>query len=517
MAKQTLNLGAVLSDILKNSNSNFTELYDAIAKIQEKIADDGEKAIVYSTVDKMIAGLNAGTDEVGKALDITIGDEIYILDDETPDFWVSAVSSTSTTGTKPASWEKGVNYSFGKYTIRVSKSREIDLADYQKIANMDTGSALGSDVTKDRYPSSFTVYSWVTNLLTTINSQISTLNSKAHTHGNKDLLDTYKQTESNLADAVSKKHSHANKALLDTYDQTNDNIKDAVSKKHSHSNKSVLDATTASYTTEEKTKLGNIDSSLEGVTADEIGKVKDVTVNGTSVLDDDGTAKIAVDDLEGELEMVQTTDSRWATKGGNHCLKMLVKDDLHFVVYNSNGNQLVTQEEISSEGGQFYAYINFGATKPTYPVTLRKIKGNAVGTSGSSSLYNHYLSIDFSDADNDAEGIIFATITNTDSTAFTPDTLYDYFKTNFGLTYLSATGVCYKLSETVDQETGLVSKETTAYPICCVRYNSLTTNLVCCYAKSTAYRLSRLDGFEFTKESILYNGFNAIVDTVVKV
>ena len=37
---------------------------------------------------------------------------------------------------------------------------------------------------------------------------------KAHTHGNKDLLDTYTQTEANLADAVAKKHSHANAAEL---------------------------------------------------------------------------------------------------------------------------------------------------------------------------------------------------------------------------------------------------------------------------------------------------------------
>ena len=51
-------------------------------------------------------------------------------------------------------------------------------------------------------------------------------------------------------------HSHANKELLDTYDQTNANLKDAVDKKHEHTNKAVLDATTASYTTEEKTKLG---------------------------------------------------------------------------------------------------------------------------------------------------------------------------------------------------------------------------------------------------------------------
>lgn len=37
---------------------------------------------------------------------------------------------------------------------------------------------------------------------------------KAHTHTNKALLDTYTQTEEDLADAVSKKHSHANAAEL---------------------------------------------------------------------------------------------------------------------------------------------------------------------------------------------------------------------------------------------------------------------------------------------------------------
>lgn len=37
---------------------------------------------------------------------------------------------------------------------------------------------------------------------------------KAHTHNNKALLDTYTQTEENLADAVAKKHSHANAAEL---------------------------------------------------------------------------------------------------------------------------------------------------------------------------------------------------------------------------------------------------------------------------------------------------------------
>lgn len=40
-------------------------------------------------------------------------------------------------------------------------------------------------------------------------------------------------------------HSHANKALLDTYTQTEANLADAVAKKHEHTNKTVLDGITA--------------------------------------------------------------------------------------------------------------------------------------------------------------------------------------------------------------------------------------------------------------------------------
>ena len=39
-------------------------------------------------------------------------------------------------------------------------------------------------------------------------------------------------------------HSHSNKGLLDSYTQTNDNLADAVAKKHEHTNKAVLDGIT---------------------------------------------------------------------------------------------------------------------------------------------------------------------------------------------------------------------------------------------------------------------------------
>lgn len=44
---------------------------------------------------------------------------------------------------------------------------------------------------------------------------IEALEAKAHEHANKALLDSYTQTEANLADAVAKKHSHANATVLD--------------------------------------------------------------------------------------------------------------------------------------------------------------------------------------------------------------------------------------------------------------------------------------------------------------
>lgn len=51
--------------------------------------------------------------------------------------------------------------------------------------------------------------------LTALAGRVEALEGKSHEHANKALLDTYTQTEANLADAVAKKHEHANKAELD--------------------------------------------------------------------------------------------------------------------------------------------------------------------------------------------------------------------------------------------------------------------------------------------------------------
>lgn len=71
-------------------------------------------------------------------------------------------------------------------------------------------------------------------------------NSKKHEHANKALLDSISQSVmDNWNNAFSQSHTHSNKSLLDTYTQSNANISDAVTKRHTHSNKSALDSITS--------------------------------------------------------------------------------------------------------------------------------------------------------------------------------------------------------------------------------------------------------------------------------
>ena len=52
-------------------------------------------------------------------------------------------------------------------------------------------------------------------LNTAMDTRVKVVEAKAHEHANKALLDTYTQTEANLADAVAKKHEHSNLAVLE--------------------------------------------------------------------------------------------------------------------------------------------------------------------------------------------------------------------------------------------------------------------------------------------------------------
>ena len=131
----------------------------------------------------------------------------------------------------------------------------------------------------------------------------------------------------------------------------------------------------------DKAKLDRIDSSLEGVTAGQIGKVKDVKVNGSTVLGSDGVANITIDDLKAGYVSVSSSSLVDCTVNETKYKAIKVVDtDVALEVYNSAGNKILTHT-VRKDG---YLYICVGTT--AINCTLRKINGNSVGSGGTSSV-----------------------------------------------------------------------------------------------------------------------------------
>ena len=128
---------------------------------------------------------------------------------------------------------------------------------------------------------------------------------------------------------------------------------------------------------DDKAKLDGIDSSLVGVTKDEIGKVKDVKVNGTTVLGTDGVANITIDDLKAGYVSVQSSSLVNCVVDGTTYKAIKVADtDTELEVYNSDGNKILTHT-VRKDG---FLYICVGTN--AISCTLRKINGNSVSGGG---------------------------------------------------------------------------------------------------------------------------------------
>ena len=126
-----------------------------------------------------------------------------------------------------------------------------------------------------------------------------------------DFTDAYKL---NVDGNTTARHTHANKTLLDTYTQTETNLADAVTKKHSHSNKEVLDNITASYTNEEKIKLAGLknydDTEIQtDITALQNGKVDKENGKGLSTNDFTTVEKTKLSGIETGAE--KNIQSNW--------------------------------------------------------------------------------------------------------------------------------------------------------------------------------------------------------------
>lgn len=137
----------------------------------------------------------------------------------------------------------------------------------------------------------------------------------------------------------------------------------------------------------DKAKLNDIDASLLEVTADDIGKVKDVIYNGSSILNARGEAvipTIVIEDLQSEYTTVTANVSK-TLNGTTYYGFNVAKTDAAFEVYNSSGQQIVTQKVLDGDN----LFIAVGTTSGQ-SVQIRKLTGgsvtNGVGSSGGVNL-----------------------------------------------------------------------------------------------------------------------------------
>ena len=163
-----------ISDWISSHKDNASAMNSAIIALEgivDGIGGDGEKATVVAYVTDAIAALNIG--DYAKAADLT------------------DLASRVTTAE-------------GKITTLEGQ-----------VATINGDATTAGSIAKAAADALASAKAYTDEKDTAMDTRVDALEAASHTHSNKALLDTYTQTEENLADAVAKKHEHTNKTVLD--------------------------------------------------------------------------------------------------------------------------------------------------------------------------------------------------------------------------------------------------------------------------------------------------------------
>ena len=236
-------------------------------------------------------------------------------------------------------------------------------------------------------------------------------------------------------------------------------------------------------------------TTVGGKTADEIGKVKNVFVNGETALGNDGIARITIDDLMSDYVAISANAAEWESyelDGVFYNAIRVAKTDINLEVFVDN-KQVITQT-VYVDDEDLYILVNKEYT--TLPnngrvdCVLRKAKGGNVnvtqinggggGTVADTTLYCHTLHIHGSvEPDRLAEGIIsieyngYATFISKRADIFSENTLVDHLSmmdatsppigNEFNVKLYPANGFALVTAYIKDQETGEFTIETEQY------------------------------------------------------
>lgn len=177
------------------NGTEFKEFGDVSAEGKRITTLEGEMDAVQADVTQAKKDITANTSAIAKKVEKTAFDE--------------KVVELEATDTELDTRLKAVE---GKIGESGSIATEIETAKNAAIA------AASADATTKANTAEKNAKTYTDGEVAKDRTRLDALEADTHTHANKDLLDTYDQTNANLKDAVAKKHSHANADVLNRID-----------------------------------------------------------------------------------------------------------------------------------------------------------------------------------------------------------------------------------------------------------------------------------------------------------
>lgn len=409
--KKDLKLGMTVAEAVKNADDNFTTLFDNDDDLQTQINGKEPTITKKSAFNKDFATTNPvmdGTASPGTADTVARGDHkhptdtsrlaaapdgtnslldtnnkvraIYLPDEVLGQLSYQGTWDASTSTGAPATTKQkgdyyvcskggrynpdGTQIASGVQAFAVGDWAVYNGTSWDKVDNTDAvtmvNGQIGSvQIYKGEFSDSTTYHKGdiVLGTDSCLYLYINNLAANGHATSETTHWKIFGKVYDNATQTAAGLMSAADKKKLDGYTVANSDLEDAVEKKHTHTNKKILDDTTASYTTAEKTKLGQIDDSLLNKTFDEFGKVKDVKLDGTSVVD----TATGVANLKSAYHVTIPEDTLTITEAQYNAL---VADDNSYVIYK----------------GQIYRHISSPVKTTDVSAVFGKASGTVIGT-----------------------------------------------------------------------------------------------------------------------------------------
>ena len=192
-----------IADWIMSDTTGAAKMASDISRLDailEGIGDTtaGEKATVVAYVESVIEALNIGQYATTEFVNGELAKKVEKVE--------GSRLMTNVEGTKLAGIAEGAQVNVIE-EVQVNGVK-VDPTDKKVNIVVPTGAMASKDQVSEG------------DLEETLKAKVNAAAEGNHSHDNKALLDTYTQTEANLADAVAKKHEHANKEVLDGISST---------------------------------------------------------------------------------------------------------------------------------------------------------------------------------------------------------------------------------------------------------------------------------------------------------